>query len=59
MECTTPPHVHPTSTNITACDEFYPQVDTGSDIGWGGYEASVLPQATEHPWEKDYNDKEC
>ena len=22
-ECTTPPHVHPTSTYITACDEFY------------------------------------
>jgi len=60
VECITPPNVHPTPTCITACDEFCPaspHVNTASDKCWGGYEASVLPQDTESPWEKDYNNK--
>ena len=37
-ECATPPHIHPKSRNITACDQFYqafPRVSTASDKCWG------------------------
>ena len=36
-ECATPPHVHPTSRYLTACDLFYqdfPHVSTASDQHW-------------------------
>jgi len=42
-ECATPPHVHPLSRYIIACDHFYqafPRVSTVSYKHWGGYEAS-------------------
>jgi len=38
MEYATPPHIHPMSRNITACDQFYqvfPHVKTASDKCWG------------------------
>ena len=38
QECATPPHVHPTSRYVIACDQYYqafPHVSIASDKCWG------------------------
>jgi len=49
-EYATPPHIHPMSRKITACDQFYqafPHVSTASDKCWGE-KAWVLQGSANH-----------
>jgi len=55
-ECSTPPHVHPTSKYFTACDQFYQAFLQTKNIGVrrSGYEVTFVPDNRDACWTK-YN----